>query len=254
MHALVGTDRKRPADTRQGLVRARGQRLFDQRDAGTRAYGEVSFQIVRRPCLIGIDNQLGFRGRLTHGGDAHRIVIAAELDLQKRPVRRLGGRRRHYLRRPQRDRIGRHAGLGLRPSQQVPGPPRAAFGLEVHEGAIQRVAGGPWRHCGLQGAAVEPARDRLDHRFERPQARLGRLAIARVGHAFAAPGMAAMADLRHDGDGLRFGAAADRKAAGDRPALDSHAKCWKLAGSHFNIWQFLNRELARRHQLWLVRA
>src|SRR5207248_10503296 len=66
--------------------------------SGTRAYGEVSFQIVRRPCLIGIDNQLGFRGRLTHGGDAHRIVIAAELDLQKRPVRRLGGRRRHYLR------------------------------------------------------------------------------------------------------------------------------------------------------------
>src|SRR5437763_1088253 len=89
MHALVGTDRKRPADTRQGLVRARGQRLFDQRDAGTRAYGEVSFQIVRRPCLIGIDNQLGFRGRLTHGGDAHRIVIAAELDLQKRLVVKL---------------------------------------------------------------------------------------------------------------------------------------------------------------------
>jgi hypothetical protein len=26
-----------------------------------------------------------------------------------------------------------------------------------------------------------------------------------------------------------------------------------LAGSHFKIWQFLNRMLARRYQLWLVR-
>jgi hypothetical protein len=25
-----------------------------------------------------------------------------------------------------------------------------------------------------------------------------------------------------------------------------------LAGSHFKIWQFLNRMLARRNQLWLV--
>jgi hypothetical protein len=66
--------------------------------------------------------------------------------------------------------------------------------------------------------------------------------------------MAAMVDLGHDGDGLRLGAATDGEAACDRPALDSHAKCWKLAGSHFNIWQFLNRELARRNQLWLVRG
>jgi hypothetical protein len=27
-----------------------------------------------------------------------------------------------------------------------------------------------------------------------------------------------------------------------------------LAGSHFNIWQFLNRRLARRNQVWLVRG
>jgi hypothetical protein len=27
-----------------------------------------------------------------------------------------------------------------------------------------------------------------------------------------------------------------------------------LAGSHFKIWQFLNRRLARRNQLWLVRG
>jgi hypothetical protein len=27
-----------------------------------------------------------------------------------------------------------------------------------------------------------------------------------------------------------------------------------LAGSHFKIWQFLNRALARRNQVWLVRG
>jgi hypothetical protein len=63
-----------------------------------------------------------------------------------------------------------------------------------------------------------------------------------------------MADLGHDGNGLRLGAAANCKTARDRPAFDSHVKCWKLIGSHFNIWQFLNRMLARRNQLWLVRG
>jgi hypothetical protein len=27
-----------------------------------------------------------------------------------------------------------------------------------------------------------------------------------------------------------------------------------MAGSHFNIWQFLNPRLARRSQVWLVRG
>src|SRR5205814_8049964 len=52
MHALVGTDRKRSADTRQRLILARWQWLLDQRDAGIRAGGKISFQIVRRPSLI----------------------------------------------------------------------------------------------------------------------------------------------------------------------------------------------------------
>jgi hypothetical protein len=39
----------------------------------------------------------------------------------------------------------------------------------------------------------------------------------------------------------------------DRPAFDSGGKDWVFAGSRFKIWQFLNRKLARRYQLWLVR-
>jgi hypothetical protein len=41
--------------------------------------------------------------------------------------------------------------------------------------------------------------------------------------------------------------------ARDRPAFDSGGKHWVFGGSRFKIWQFLNRKLARRNQVWLVR-
>jgi hypothetical protein len=66
--------------------------------------------------------------------------------------------------------------------------------------------------------------------------------------------MAATADFGHRRHRLGLGAAADGEAAGDRPALDSGGKRWRFAGSHFKIWQFLNRRLARRNQVWLVRG
>jgi hypothetical protein len=65
--------------------------------------------------------------------------------------------------------------------------------------------------------------------------------------------MATMADLGHDSHRLGLGAPADGEGAGDRPALDSGGKNRRFAGSHLKIWQFLNRRLARRYQVWLVR-
>jgi hypothetical protein len=35
--------------------------------------------------------------------------------------------------------------------------------------------------------------------------------------------------------------------------LDARDKHGRFHGSHFNIWQFLNRKLARCNQVWLVR-
>src|SRR3954451_12390675 len=93
----------------------------------------------------------------------------------------------------------------------------------------------------------------LTHGKQRGQGCLRRFAIAGIGHAFAAPGMAALADLRQHRDRLGLGAAADAEGACDRPALDSGGKKQRrLTGSHFKIWQFLNRRVARRNQLWLV--
>jgi hypothetical protein len=67
-----------------------------------------------------------------------------------------------------------------------------------------------------------------------------------------------MAYLGHDRHGFGLGAPADGKTACDRPAFDCSGKMSgkgrEVAGSHFKIWQFLNRKLARRHQLWLVSA
>ena len=122
MHAFVGADRERPADARQRLVLAGGKRLLDQRDADLGAFGEVLLEIVRRPGLIGIDDQFGFGRGLAHRGDSLAIAVAAELDLEQRPVRGLGGRRRHRLRRSQRDRVGGGAGPRGGTSEQVPDP------------------------------------------------------------------------------------------------------------------------------------
>jgi hypothetical protein len=63
-----------------------------------------------------------------------------------------------------------------------------------------------------------------------------------------------LTDFCHHRNRLGFGAPADREGACDRPALDASDKHWRFAGSHFKIWQFLNRKLARRNQVWLVRG
>ena len=253
MHAFVGADRDRPPDARQRLVVGGRQRLLDQRHAGRGTGGKVLFEIVGCPCFVRIDDQFGFGGGLAHRRDPRTIAVAAELDLEQRPVCGLGGRRRHRLRRPQRNRERGGAGVRGGPAEQGPGPFAPDFGLEVDQRAVQRVPGSPRGHGGLQGRSVQSFGQRLLHRHKGGQRRFRGLAVTGVGHAFAAPGPPAMGDFGHDGDRFGLGAAADREGTGDRPAFDSGGKLSGFAGSHFKILQFLNRELARRNQLWLVR-
>ena len=52
--------------------------------------------------------------------------------------------------------------------------------------------------------------------------RIDALAIARIGHAFAASSMAAVTEFDGNHHGLGLGAAADRERAGNRPALGLH--------------------------------
>jgi hypothetical protein len=182
------------------------------------------------------------------------VQVAAKLDLEQRPMRGLFGRRRHLLGRAERDRIRGDAGLRRRAAQQLPGPLARLLGLQVDQCAIERIAGGAGRHRGLQGLAVKPLGNGFTHDLKRFKRFFRCLVIAGIGHAFAAPHMTHMPYLRHNHHGLCFGAAADGEGTCDGKALDFHVKCRKMVGSHFNVWRFLNPALARRNQLWLVRA
>ncbi|MGY4596768.1 hypothetical protein ACVWXL_004514 [Bradyrhizobium sp. GM22.5] len=154
--------------------------------------------------------------------------------------RRLGGRRRHGLGRVQRDRVGRGALARRRAVEQAPGPQSGRLGFQIDQGTIQGIAGRPGRHGGLQGLTGETAGHGVLHGLDGGKGRLRRLAIAGIGHAFAAAGQALPADLGHNGDGLGLGAPADGETACDGKALDSRGEGRNFAGSHFELWRNLN--------------
>ncbi|AHY52944.1 hypothetical protein BJS_08776 [Bradyrhizobium japonicum SEMIA 5079] len=240
VHALVGADREWPLDPRESAIFPGRQRLLDQGDADGVAGGEILLQIGLGPGLVGIHDQLGFGGCLANRRDPLRIAVATELDLEQGSVRRLGGRRRHGLGGAQRNCEGGGALARHRAVQQVPGPQAGRLGLEVDQGAIQRVAGGSRRHGSLQGLSRQAAGDGRLHGLDSGKGRLGGLAIAGIGDAFAATCEAVPPHFGHDGHGLGLGAPADSKTAGDRKALDSHGQGGNFAGSHFELWRNLN--------------
>ena len=88
------------------------------------------------------------------------------------------------------------------------------------------IAGGARRHRGLQfepgQAGGEPVAQRLDGSSDR----LDALAIARIGHAFAATRHMAVTEFRDHDQGLGLGAAADRKGTGNRPPFGGHFKSY----------------------------
>src|SRR3569623_629757 len=92
------------------------------------------------------------------------------------------------------------------------------LGGEGDEARIAAVRRARW-HSRIQFVACEsrPLADRI----YRIDGGFRRLAIARVGHAFAASRHAAAADLGNDDDSFSLAAAADGEAARDRPAFDA---------------------------------
>ena len=167
-----------------------------------------------------------------HRGDARAVAVAAELDLEQRPMRRLGGRRRHRLGRARARscrRWCRPAGRGARAGPRRAGRWSWPRGRASAQSSALRAAQGGIAAC--RACLSSPRANGFPHRQERGQRGFRGLAIARIGDAFAAPGMAATADFRHDRHRLGFGAAADGEAAGDRPAFDSARQalgiCWK---------------------------
>jgi hypothetical protein len=62
------------------------------------------------------------------------------------------------------------------------------------------------------------------HSLDRGRHPLDRFAVARIGHAFAAPAKDPVGQLGEHDDGFGLGAAADGEGPRDRPALDTDRK------------------------------
>src|SRR5262245_15393023 len=75
------------------------------------------------------------------------------------------------------------------------------------------------RQCRLQLGATHARLEPRAQRLDGVNGAGNGLAIARVGHAFAASDMLALADLDEDDIGRRLAAPRDGEAAGDRPAF-----------------------------------
>ncbi len=122
----------------------------------------------------------------------------------------------HRLGRSETQRV---AGLDARKRARTGkrgGRPPAPLGLEIPQGAVEGVAGGPGRHRGAKLDAICDRRRALDGGDDA----FDSFAVARIGHALAAPRDRAVAqgDDHHFGFGL--GAARDHERRPERPSFD----------------------------------
>ena len=166
-----------------------GKRLLDQRRRRPpRRRRDCRARLPARHASLAstISSALGAAARTAR--DALGIALAAELDLQQRARRRLRRGLGHCVGRAERDRVGGHErrAAAAGPRAHAPACP-ARFASRSQKRAVERVAGGARRH---RASAAPPGRARA-----RARARIASiaaatpvdcLAIARIGHAFAA--------------------------------------------------------------------
>ena len=76
----------------------------------------------------------------------------------------------------------------------------------------------------MQGVAADPIFDVMAQTFDLRDNTFGALAIARIGHAFAAAAPAAGFDCRDDSNRFGLGAARNDEGAGDGKAFDRDAE------------------------------
>jgi hypothetical protein len=102
--------------------------------------------------------------------------------------------------------------------------PPAAFGVEIDEGAIKRIARRPCGQDALEVGAAETAGDVFGEACDRRRDVGDGFAVACIGDAFAAAANGALGQFRHHDFGLGLRSAADGEGAGDRPALAAHGQ------------------------------
>ena len=181
--------------------------------------------MIGRPGLIGVDDEAGGGGAGTDRADAIEIAVAGELHLEQRPHRILGRRLAHPLGRVEAERIGRDDGMRrVGDPGKLPDARAGLLRLEIPERPVEGVACRTRRHGALQRRAIEPAGDRLGHRLERRDDAVDSLAVAAIGHPFAAATQGAAMELGEDDFGNRAAAARDGEGLRERPALAADAE------------------------------
>ena len=109
------------------------------------------------------------------------------------------------------------------------GPDAGPLGLEVPQAQSSALRAAPGGSAACSASRSSPPSIARAHRLDRGRDALDRLAVARIGHAFAAPDGAAVGDRRVDHDRLGPRAARDGEVAGDRKALDRDVRAHRDA-------------------------
>ncbi len=215
VHALVGADRDDVLDVAEKVVGAGRERLLHERDMRLGAGAHVLGEIRGAPRLVRVDYELGIRCGAPDCVEAGGIAVAAELHFEQAIALGCLGRRRHRLRCPEAQREAGDDGLRRRKSGKLPRRLAASLRLEVPERAVNGVSRRARRHFAAKRLAVAAGVRALD----RCDDALNRLAVARVGDAFAAPDMRAVTDLADNDGDLGPRPARDHEGACDRPGL-----------------------------------
>ena len=162
-----------------------------------------------------------------HRLDPREVARTAELDLQQRPPGILRRLRPHRVGRVERQRVGRQLRTRRRRARRVPRPAaRPAWPRDPRARSRRRCAPRP-----AAAGSATPAGRTPRQRFDLLRNAVGRLAVARIGHAFAASAQSA----RLDGDGqdmcLGPRAAADGEGAPEREGLACDDKAHQASAS-----------------------
>ncbi len=96
------------------------------------------------------------------------------------------------------------------------------LGVEIPQGAIERVARRARRQKALQRGSVGAVLDRRASRFDGGANAFDAFAVAGVGRTLASAAMVALGDFRDDDHGLRLGAARDDKRAVNGEGFDGN--------------------------------
>ena len=181
-------------------------------DAGVGAGGEIRGEVVRRPAFVGVDDQLA-RGAARRTA-AIRAGSSAppSLILSSGAVGRLLGRRRHRLRRAERDGVGGHERLRRRQAGQFVQrgcPLRLASRSQSAQSSALRAAPGGIAAC-RPARSSPPRSPRAWPRSRRDAVDASRRSAHRA-RIRRGRGVA-VGQLRDDDRGLGLGAAAMVKA------------------------------------------